>query len=760
MPRSCRICPHGRAPDGVCGCPGFWSKKKSSSAISVPASATPSIGPSSDISKIQSSTSKLKPAEPIKQTCFFWYHGSCRREACQFEHRACITWPIVPPPGYQHFEPCKLSLCPLREDLVALNRRKTLEGSQKQLGGQFDGAVFSRATTVETGSRDDDSGGSAVSDTTDDDVENSSIISELQVGHAEGGVDEVQELDVVELPLKEESANTVHPLLPTKMPTGSSLRPDDYVDMTGIALPPQYREKEKEEDDKHVFSISHTSTLGKRRRSSPSFQSQLDYSEPYQQEPTPNLEGSVPILKRQRRTDHGDVKSIKMPQLAPFGEPIPQSGHDIPTKSASTFQGSEDYSQKPFDPPKGPRNLSSKGLICFYWYHKGYCSPKRNLNGPSRSCQYLHTSDVSYPQVSCPPGIDSSNHSGCQLPYCPARSRKNSTNPASSEKQSIMALYVKQNPWNPRDLDTIPVQYRDCLPPDQGGWGSYSPFMQFDTDSSIKGEHRSPVQHKQSLLDEIQKSSPRGTIAQPHLESDMQLSGTARDMPKPTGAATRNSISGQDERTEKCQVESDIVKDDLETQRDLKGRTKEKKRRAKRERRRKGRALRHQESVQTVKFEYDAVSMGPMVPYYPSVSADDGFMDILQRAPVPADAVAIPACRGGRRKNPLGSKRVRDLFEHEEAAGGEPDMFDQDISSDRESHQLVPEFSDPATSSDKKGGQTVADLFSAECTSKTTEAVEHGTIEMATVQSKCELPSGSDRLPWDTDLVRELFGEI
>ena len=56
-------------------------------------------------------------------------------------------------------------------------------------------------------------------------------------------------------------------------------------------------------------------------------------------------------------------------------------------------------------------------LIYFYYYHKGYCNPKRG-----RKCDYLHDTSTSQQTVSLPYGID--NHTpACHLPLCPMRLR-------------------------------------------------------------------------------------------------------------------------------------------------------------------------------------------------------------------------------------------------------------------------------------------------------------------------------------------------
>ncbi|KAK3697307.1 hypothetical protein LTR37_017540 [Vermiconidia calcicola] len=47
------------------------------------------------------------------QTCFFWYHGKCRRIRCSMRHE--LTDPpsmVQPPPGYVHRKQCGLQWCP------------------------------------------------------------------------------------------------------------------------------------------------------------------------------------------------------------------------------------------------------------------------------------------------------------------------------------------------------------------------------------------------------------------------------------------------------------------------------------------------------------------------------------------------------------------------------------------------------------------------------------------------------------------------
>jgi hypothetical protein len=118
--------------DGVCGCLQFWELKPKHD------------DPSADIaaSKKADETGLRYPSPtppgPSQDICFFWYHGNCRRGGqCKLAHESHITWPMSASPGYMHYEPCELVFCPLRHDLLVLERERK---SSQKVGGQVDGA--------------------------------------------------------------------------------------------------------------------------------------------------------------------------------------------------------------------------------------------------------------------------------------------------------------------------------------------------------------------------------------------------------------------------------------------------------------------------------------------------------------------------------------------------------------------------------------------------------------------------------------------
>ncbi len=154
---------HSNSQDGVCGCPGFW--KANTWQQECPGFHLPITNTTSwpqlpyPVFEMGNAQSRLPASDdPPKQTCFFWYHGVCRRGSqCRFEHKTHITWPIPPPPEYVHHRPCHLPLCPLRTVLIEFQQAH-MKPETEQLDGQLDGAMVSTATTE----------GSEMSDTSSD----------------------------------------------------------------------------------------------------------------------------------------------------------------------------------------------------------------------------------------------------------------------------------------------------------------------------------------------------------------------------------------------------------------------------------------------------------------------------------------------------------------------------------------------------------------------------------------------------------------
>jgi hypothetical protein len=149
------VCPISATQDGVCGCPEFWECKATHRRMPSTTESSTTL-PVTEVHIIRSPSPK--PSGPPQEKCFFWYHGNCRRgDQCGRAHQSHITWPIPQPPGYVHFEACKLPLCPLRQDFVEMLRSQKQRGPTAQLGGQVDMTGLSQATAIEVTSSDKES---------------------------------------------------------------------------------------------------------------------------------------------------------------------------------------------------------------------------------------------------------------------------------------------------------------------------------------------------------------------------------------------------------------------------------------------------------------------------------------------------------------------------------------------------------------------------------------------------------------------------
>src|SRR5690242_181720 len=439
--RESRHCPHFGSQDGVCGCPEFWQfanhaqndqasslqevsnlRYGQSAAISGRSSSVNSI-PLPNRTNCQSKTS-ASPG-PLKETCFFWYHGACRRgNQCDRLHEAHPTWPITPPPGFRHFQPCTLPLCPLRADFETDLKSHEYQRPRREMDGQVDGAAFSRARIAGESSSD------LISDTADTDV---SDAGDDSISTSEPGFDARCCADDSE----EEGANAESEFVMEQTQGKDELDEPDYVDLSQL-LSPQTTPITQEET---LSSISHPGTRIKRRRlpTTTSSESSSKRAKPEQRR-TSDLRDVDPILERPRTMSQWDTKS----QISTLSGQHPETGatyfapsHKTPPLLDPWFVAHAEPSiidAQPFDPPKGPRGMDVSPPICFFYYHKGYCKPKRG-----RRCDYLHDKDTSQQTVSLPHGID--NHDPqCSLPLCPIRLR--TLNGLSREHLKLPAITV------------------------------------------------------------------------------------------------------------------------------------------------------------------------------------------------------------------------------------------------------------------------------------------------------------------------------
>ena len=90
-----------------------------------------------------------------------------------------------------------------------------------------------------------------------------------------------------------------------------------------------------------------------------------------------------------------------------------QSLSPQPLPTYKTTKNSTQLMSRSFNPPRDPRSRSALQPICFYFYHKGYCKPKRGGR-----CDYFHGTNTFQQTVSLPHVINNYDprHS---LPLCP-----------------------------------------------------------------------------------------------------------------------------------------------------------------------------------------------------------------------------------------------------------------------------------------------------------------------------------------------------
>jgi hypothetical protein len=371
------------------------------------------------------------PGSP-REICFFWYYDTCRHGTqCKLAHEFHITWPIRPPPGFVHYEPCKLPLCPLRRDIVALNQTQSGHQIGSHLVGQLDGAALSylsRATPIEVRSNNDESMDTDFNADNKGAEKNPNIpISMFDpnnralTGSCSDFYDLESDNDGEEATMKvtvgsQHNQKSLNVDIVTYPPPSSDNM--EHFDVSDFGRPPP----SSDTGDTPILSLSHEGTLGKRKRTTLTDEINND-NKRTKQKPTSDLGGCISILEC--HTNHWDVKVSSNPDYPPMPVAfLADPSHDRPLEPASVITralSTQDCRSTSFNPrsfiPRGPRMLDSSTLICFYWYHKGECRPKRRY-GRSTSCMYVHTMGMPFLQVSLSPGITNHNPD-CSLPPLP-----------------------------------------------------------------------------------------------------------------------------------------------------------------------------------------------------------------------------------------------------------------------------------------------------------------------------------------------------
>lgn len=445
-----RQCPQFGTLEGVCGCPGFWqfdnhtqgnnrapslqkvsNARYGSRALRSQCSSSVNSIPTPDRAKSQTMTPA--PPGPPRETCFFWYHGACRRgDQCDRSHEVHPTWPISPPPGFRHFQPCTLPFCPLRSDLEAATMSQEYQSHRRSINGQTNGASFSRATTAGESFRDFigcDITGTDIHEAGDD---LSSIVKPRVHNGDEEGAGAVSEVHVEQSQGKNESDEP------------------DYVDLS-ISSPPTPVVQEG-----ILSSISHPGTCRSVRRHLPittSLESSSKHAK-VEQGSFSDRKDVIPILERPRIMSRWDIKPSSLAldgQDSEVESTYFTPTHDFPDPKFGANDNSSTTDSKPFNPHKEPRSMVSLPQICFFYYHQGYCRTKRG-----RRCGYLHNTNTSQQTVDLPYGIDPHNPD-CSLPLCPLNFRAlGRTNQESASLQTRVNHRVKHELLRPPRINKRP----------------------------------------------------------------------------------------------------------------------------------------------------------------------------------------------------------------------------------------------------------------------------------------------------------------
>lgn len=427
-----RQCPHFDTHDGVCGCPEFWQATRrtqtdqssstlreisntrySQNAPNSKFSSSVNAIPLPDRAKIHPTTPGL--SGPPKETCFFWYHGACRRgNECDRPHEAHPTWPIPPPPGFRHFQPCTLPLCPLRTDSEAARRLQEYQG-RRTISSQIDGAAFSRATTAGESSSDSDSANSTDTDMSEAEEDASTSSRNAILGVSAGCDSAAQTL----AGNADEGETNQEGEVKVQQELGRNGFDSDYIELSQLLSPPPLVQEQT------LLSVSHPGTLRKRRQPPrpPSPGSSNNKCVKLEDSGAVDLKNAVSILERPRTISQWGIKPpgfrfgdhYSDTRAHPFGPMRALSPQSFPVPAVNDCRAS--LAPPTRDLPKGPCGMNTLQPICFFYYHKGYCNPKRG-----RRCDYLHEVSTSQQTVSLPHGID--NHdTTCSLPLCPVRLR-------------------------------------------------------------------------------------------------------------------------------------------------------------------------------------------------------------------------------------------------------------------------------------------------------------------------------------------------
>jgi hypothetical protein len=732
-------CPINSTQDGVCGCVQFWE-------------LTPKgDDPSPDIAESKPDETGLRspsptPPGPPREICFFWYHGNCRRGGqCKLAHKSHITWPMSAPPGYMHYEPCKLVLCPLRQDLVDLEKERKSSPEVGAQVGEASVSLFSQAIPVQvtSGGEDRVDVGSHIGTQQADMTEQApTSLIDPSSRALNGSYSDPSDSDSVcpdEEVVAREIAQPKHSnagrlnanIIASPSSTADGM---DYFDISDFAHLPL----SSDTDESPLLSLSHAGTLRKRKQQ-PSPNGVYNDNKRSKPEPAPGSIGSPLVLDRVSNSDTKLSSGLEYP-AAPNTSSAPHAPHFLPPNSAPVT--TEDMSSQSGNMalnlnvsiPTEPRALRGGKLICYYWYHKGECTP----NGKHRKCTYAHTMNLPYLQVHMPSKTRQHNPD-CRLPLCPHLAR-DGNHARGDRTREVADRRIKEEPFSSPHCGRKPIKNEPFSAP-------------FRAPLLPKRELFSSPRRDEPPPTAAYSSSPRDSILQGRHAANGQLIGknkTYKNLPKLTGA-NRQRFKAQKQSIEKWQAENNVKTPQQE--REEKGQLKRVQREVKRQKRL-GR-MRAERVQPLLKYEDELPTM--------------------------------PCSRG---KAGMAQRLASELYETSKVSRGRMESFDPVAKLNKQSFHPITGFRDhtavrdtreemediqypaknapgilePSRDSQKPSFRgplmAVSGLRDAVVEPKVKVAVEQDVAaqQASTESVASQLPTMGERLPWDTDEIRAMFG--
>jgi hypothetical protein len=246
----------------------------------------------------------------------------------------------------------------------------------------------------------------------------------------------------------------------TNMVASSPASPDDmdYLDLASFTSPPP----SSDTDENPSLSLSHPGTRGKRDRA-PSPEQLNCENEVVEREMSPDFNGCMSTLERNCRVNHWDARVPDGPPDFPMlVAPTADPPHRLDPESASVisnalgFEGPqpEFSSARALASPRGPR---PRPLVCFFWYHRGECTPKF-MYGRRTICMFEHSLEGPDPQVSLPPALSGHNPE-CSLPLCPVRLANPNPKTANRDGRGFEKTAPKEEPSTPTRHGAVDTPY-------------------------------------------------------------------------------------------------------------------------------------------------------------------------------------------------------------------------------------------------------------------------------------------------------------